>query len=462
MNILCISNDDSFIPSNPGHGVTVSLISEEVLFGVLKEKPDAVIIKTGIIENDENILKEIRRNPQLCLVPVFVAKTVSSYYDFVHDGIFTTYPEIIKKIDKIHERVLNLNYKDMMESQDYRLLAFLYSRNTDLLPLKNPLFPKIYIFPIAELLGDPDNDVFTWISRYSERGLLAPEKLIDRIRLCQKCEWSHLNFVDICPACQSLNIFKVPFIHCFTCGHVAPQEMFLSEGIIKCPNCLTKLRHIGSDYDRPMENYYCPDCNLSFIEPQIIAHCTNCGHKNNPDSLIPRFIHSYRLTSKGKSFAKIGGTEDVFALLDNLNYVHPNYFVQLLEWLMLLYKRYPEESFGIIGINIKNAIELTSSIGKHEVSKLIDSFAGRLRQLIRTTDITTRTSEYNLLILLPKTSSAGCDVLSERIMNLKELTKQPDGSMLEYKGITFTAQNDTLKGETAELLVARLATSMED
>ena len=462
MNIFCVSNDRTFISENTAQGATVSLVSEEVFFQGLKEKPDAIIIKTGSKKGDEEVLKKARKTPQLCLVPVFPAAPISEYFNFLHDGIFTTYAEILKKTEIICERVDHLNYQDMLESQDYRLLAYLYSRDADLVPFKNPLSPQIYRFPAAELLGDDEDDAFNWIEKITERGLLAPEKLIDRIRLCRKCEWSHLNFVDICPACQSLNIFKVPFIHCFTCGHVAPQEKFLSEEIMQCPKCRIKLRHIGSDYDRPMEEYYCPDCDQSFLEPQIIAHCTNCGHKNNTENLIPKFIHSYKLTAKGKSSAKVGGIEDIFALLDNLNYMHPKYFIMLLNWMMLLCKRYPGESFSLIGINVKNAIDLTASLGRHEALKLIESFAGRLRQLIRTTDITTRTSEHNLWILLPKTAAEGCAVLAERILNLKELTKQQDGVMLEYSTIDFTAPDNLLKAETAELLVARLATALED
>nr|WP_309294963.1 hypothetical protein [Aeromonas caviae] len=27
--------------------------------------------------------------------------------------------------------------------------------------------------------------------------------------------------------------------------------------MLLCPNCFSRLRHIGSDYDRPLENYRC-------------------------------------------------------------------------------------------------------------------------------------------------------------------------------------------------------------
>ncbi|MDR3629440.1 MAG: hypothetical protein P4L42_03810 [Desulfocapsaceae bacterium] len=462
MNILYIAQDNADIDEHPGPGLSVSAVSEENLFNRLQERPDALIVGGDTERQTEERIKGIRRNPRLCLTPIFLKTALPAYFDSVHDGIFTTYPDLVQKAEEINGRVRDMNHKDMMESQDYTLLAFLYSRNADLLPYKSPLSPQVYLFPLVEALGDPPQEIFRWITGLVERGLLAPERLVDRIRLCQKCEWSHLNYVDICPACQSLNILRVPFIHCFTCGHVAPQDKFLTEGSMQCPNCRTKLRHIGSDYDRPMENYSCLECSQSFVDPQIIAHCAHCDWKNNPEDLIQQVITTFRLTAKGKYSAKLGGIDDIYALLDNLNYVNPRHFMVMLDWLLLLCKRYPEDSFSIIGISIKNAIELTAGLGKHKVSTLVDTFARRLRELIRTTDITTRTSEHNLWLVLPKTSSAGCAVLAKKIMTLQDMTKQEDGSMLELKSITFTAPEDSNNAETAELLIARLTVFMEE
>ncbi len=462
MNIYYISNNDTIPPGNHDLGIDISLFSEKNYLDGRKAKPDAIIIGTGIERSTEEILQKIKRNQYLCLVPVFSTVELSIYFESLYDGLFTHYSELIYSAKRISGRISDLNLKDLGENQDYRLLAFLYSRDAALLPVRKSVSRQVYVYPVADVLGAPDTNSFDWISRLKDRGLIASEKLIDRIRLCPKCEWSHLNYVDICPACQGLNISRVPFLHCFTCGHVAPQEKFLIKGMLLCPNCQTRLRHIGSDYDRPMENYSCFDCDQSFVEPQIIADCMHCGNKNSPEDLVPCHIHSYKLTAKGVYAVKIGDIEDIYALFDNLNYVTPKYFTMLLDWFLGISQRYPEDAFSIIGISIKNAIELTASIGKNRVAKLIDTFAGRLRELIRTTDITTRSSDHNLWILLPKTPSAGCTVLARRIMNLREMTKQHDGSLLVIKQITYTAPDDYLQGETSELLIGRLTSALEE
>lgn len=442
-------------------GINIIEVNDADELESAKERPHAIIICKSIIQDSEEALRKIRQIKSMFIVPVFLTKSVSKYYNHAHEGIFTSWADILKKADEINHRISEMNLDQSSDSYDYRFLSYLYSRNASLEPFENPLTPQIYIYPVAELLSEPGTDIFTWVLRFSERALISAETLLDRIRLCPKCEWSHLNFVDICPSCQSLNIYKVPFIHCFTCGHVGPQEKFLAYGIMKCPSCQTKLRHIGSDYDRPMENYFCPDCSQSFIEPQIIAHCKNCGQKNDPADLVPRVIYSYKLSAKGINSARIGSIEDLYAILDNLNYVNPKYFLFLLDWMLGLTKRYPDDEFSMIGISFRNAVDLAAELGRQKVYRLIETFAERLRQLVRTTDITTRTSAHDLWIFLPRTPSSGCKVLSERIRSLQDLTVQKDGLKLEYNIITFTAPEESIKGETGELLLARLATSMD-
>ena len=40
----------------------------------------------------------------------------------------------------------------------------------------------------------------------------------------------------------------------------ARRRTFLSSGALACPKCTTRLRHIGADYDRPLENHTCNVC----------------------------------------------------------------------------------------------------------------------------------------------------------------------------------------------------------
>ena len=223
-----------------------------------------------------------------------------------------------------------------------------------------------------------------------------------------------------------------------------------------CPNCRSKLRHIGADYDRPMENYVCRDCGRSFVEPAVIARCLTCGAENDPDALVPREIHALRLAPRGRTAARTGSLEDIYALLDNLNYVRPHHFEALVDWLLALCRRHREERFSLLGIRLRNIETLTDQLGRHRVAELIDGFAVRLREAIRRTDLSTRSSQRNLWLLLPKTDCPACTLLFQRVSEIGDQTRQPEGPQLEFDLVTFNAPDEIMPGESARLLMARL------
>ncbi|WP_242510220.1 hypothetical protein [Halorhodospira halophila] len=100
----------------------------------------------------------------------------------------------------------------------------------------------------------------------------------------------------IAPECDSLEIRTEIGLHCFSCGHVAPQRRFQKNGMLKCPNCYVTLRHIGEDYDRPLENQVCDHCQHMFMEGRVQARCMACGQVHEPNSLEPCGVYRYRLS----------------------------------------------------------------------------------------------------------------------------------------------------------------------
>jgi GGDEF domain-containing protein len=205
-----------------------------------------------------------------------------------------------------------------------------------------------------------------------------------------------------------------------------------------------------------MDNYLCRDCGQSCVEPHVVAQCLGCGTRNEPDKLIPEDIHALRLSERGRAAARTGSLEDIYALLDNLNYVRTPYFESLVDWLHGLCRRYNEELFSLLGIRLKNIETLTDRLGRHRTAELIDAFAVRLRESIRLTDLTTRSSKRNLWILLPKTGAVGRDILKSRIVELKAHTRQAEDVALDFDIAAYTAPDDMLPDEPARLTMARI------
>ena len=95
----------------------------------------------------------------------------------------------------------------------------------------------------------------------------------------------------------------------FTASPVATvddQDSFMQQGTLRCPKCVTTLRHIGVDYDRPLEKYRCLSCNARFIEATVLARCYECGQSSKPDDLVMTPIHEYRIGKLTHHIAREG------------------------------------------------------------------------------------------------------------------------------------------------------------
>jgi hypothetical protein len=415
------------------------------------------MVDTRDVQRAEATVQALRTDPATCLLPVFLARDLGPRLGELCDGIPSDHQDRNAHLQRVRHRMQKLAPDVERQGQDFRLLAFLYCRPEELLaPIEDWQHRAIYTYPLAEAMADEGRRAGAWLKQLVERRYLEPERLVGRVRHCPACEACHHNYVDICPHCTSMAIESKPFLHCFTCGHVAPEEAFIKEGLLACPHCRARLRHIGADYDRPMDNYLCRDCGQSCVEPHVVAQCLGCGTRNEPDKLIPEDIHALRLSERGRAAARTGSLEDIYALLDNLNYVRTPYFESLVDWLHGLCRRYNEELFSLLGIRLKNIETLTDRLGRHRTAELIDAFAVRLRESIRLTDLTTRSSKRNLWILLPKTGAVGRDILKSRIVELKAHTRQAEDVALDFDIAAYTAPDDMLPDEPARLTMARI------
>ncbi|WP_213698331.1 diguanylate cyclase [Acetomicrobium sp.] len=400
----------------------------------------------------------IRSNPSSCAKPLFTTSALPEKIALLCDGEISSMEEAVKKASQILNRLNEANQDALKESPDFRLMAYLYARpSMQIKPLLEPFTPHAYRYPLASCLSEDPAMGEEWLGFLKQKGLLEFGDLIDRIRLCPRCETSHLNYIDICPNCSSLDIVRKEFIHCFTCGRVGPVEDFLLEDHLRCPFCHTRLRHLGEDYDHPMESHSCNDCGHRFIDPDVVVDCFNCRTRSDTDELIIKNIYGFKITNKGKTAARVGTMEDVYSIFDSLNYMAPPYFSKLMNWLLDLHKRYPQDNFSVVGIYISNLPDIALKLGREKTLRLANEIARRLRQLIRGTDVSTRTSINNLWLLLPKTDKAGANVLAERIKNLSSLIDIDYEGTLEFKIALFSTPDDLMDADDAERILARLS-----
>ena len=305
-------------------------------------------------------------------------------------------------------RSLNLSFADDMRL-DERVLYFLYERdNAELVPQCSLTHRMLYHYPVVEALARRGEEADECLSTLVRRKLLEPSRLIDRTRHCRACASAHIHYVDVCPHCSSLQIRKELALHCFTCGHVAPERDFhVDEGMLVCPQCSTVLRHIGVDYDRPLTQYACGNCHHVFVETTVQARCLECAAVSEPNALDVREIATLRLSSHGRAALRTGQLEESFAALDTANYVEPAYFRRILNWALAVSTRHKEMRFALMLIEFTNALDLIERLGAARLYLLLDEFARRLHEFLRSSDITTRTQEEKLWIFLPFSDPQG-------------------------------------------------------
>ena len=316
-----------------------------------------------------------------------------------------------------------------------------------------------YHYPLLEALEDDESpNAFAWLQLMTQQGWLEEGELVDRVRLCVGCGSGRLNYVDVCPECQTLEIARQPSLHCFTCGHVGAQEHFLKDGLLLCPNCLSRLRHIGSDYDRPLENYRCRSCQAFFVDAAVEARCLDCGERHAPDKLRVREVRHFRLAEAGRLRCRQGfntspADNDQFG---RLNPMSRRSFHELLEWQLQLVRRHKRPPFALLGVRFVNLLEALERLGEMRGHALIDGLVERLQEAVRETDRCCRLSEEVLWLLMPHTDAAGLEVVKKRLAKGTERLANDADSHVEMRQVGFVAPEELVDQEDAALLLARL------
>jgi len=457
-------------------------------------KAPSIILLDGLKPGDINGLKEtfhvlyhLRRPAAFYAAPVYFAKSMGNLDAFA-DGIGSTWQEIYPHAKEILAKIGSADAKKTADNPDLRLLAFLYCRGDSfaLAPLALAASPWIYEYPVALLVGDcfdaiaqqtfcfgaiADKFAFKgtlkssaeWLADLCAQGFLTANELVDRIRLCPYCQTGNLNYIDSCPICGSIDFAKKKMIHCFTCGHVAPDENFKNGMMYVCPRCNAALRHIGSDYDRPVESHLCNTCGQRFIDPDVKAECLHCRKKSAPQDLLIRQLYNYSLSAKGKRAVVTGNMDFAFSLFDANRNVIPAYFYQATDWFLQMKTRYSDEDFSLLCIKLEGLEIVENLVGITRLRKLIDEIAIRIRELVRVTDITTSTGANTFWLLLPRTNKEGGELLASRIAKLADLVSLENGEHITIRALCFSIPVEYAKrGPVAELLISEYEASTEN
>jgi GGDEF domain-containing protein len=417
---------------------------------------DAIVLQPSSAREEQDWLTALRRDPRMALRPIYAPALGEADVAALLDGAPGSPEQLRRGIEEIDARLAALPARELVDDEE-RLLAYLYTRPARLIePLPDWRSSQLYRYPLLDALDRTGQRATAWAQSLKRRGLIERVRLVDRVRQCMSCASSHLNYVDECPACGDLDIGETIFLHCHTCGHVAPQEAFLSAEGLSCGKCQARLRHIGVDYDRALETCCCLSCGARFSEAQVSARCLDCGRKQSTTDLAEHCIESFRLSDRGERAARTGNVGDLLSLIDDANCAHPALFAYTLEWLLNLRLRHKEVAFGVVCIRLANIRELIDVVSRARAAQLIDSFATRLRELVRSTDLLMRSDERHCWLLLPQTDAPGVRTIAARIRALPALSTLPREMRLELGLNVVVSAELGPEQRNAKLLMAEM------
>lgn len=375
-----------------------------------QEKWDAIILSDDLVQNflqNDYVLSALRQHENFCLTPIFTAEKTP--LTDLCDGYCQNESQVLTKIADIKARLGKLVTRPQDAKSQF--LAYVYSRAPfDIIPGTDWHASTYYYYPLADLFITDNLRTPSFLNELSEKNWLTKNKSLRAQFICTHCESAHLSFTERCPECHHEDIQSNPFLHCFSCGLIAPETEFLEQGRFKCPKCKSLLRHIGEEYDRPLESGECMHCHEYYQEPELWVRCMLCEKDYSPERLAKsnrRIYHVSKTNAMNILEVYFMANLNIF---DDIHYMESSFFMALVDWLFSLSQRYSDDAFSLVGFSLK----LTP-----ETIPFLHEFAEQLKKILRETDILTRMMEDEIWLLLPKTNEDGLKSVLSRINKAK-------------------------------------------
>ncbi|MCV6624024.1 MAG: diguanylate cyclase [Cellvibrionaceae bacterium] len=451
-----VAKDDVTAPLEAIEGIECMNIMEHDIHSFLdktKEKMGGEIdllllnLSDSSLAQQDHILWQIRSS-KLDIpaeIPIYCLNE-GPLSNYLADGSLEPSAKLYAQLERFYERQAQL-LKQQSNSPLDRFLAYAWPReNFQLTPRWQLQEYSSYQYPLLACLGVQEEQKV--LAKWQQADILSEAGLIDRVRQCPRCDSEHLNYVDICPRCKSIDINSSVSLHCFTCGHVGEQGEFQLDTALRCPTCLTQLRHIGVDYDRPLERFHCASCDHRFIEGQVVASCHN-GHRQRPDELKERRLYQYVLGPAAEQIASVGRIFDNRALQWGEDTSIEN-FSWLLRWSNASAQRHQHQHL-LLFLNWEGVAEAITQWGEDRAMAQIAELQERLHSVIRQTDVFAQIDADKAVILLCHTSIKWLDQIAAKLASIEAAN---DDSILKLQVRNFPLPSQDLPENTQQWLLA--------
>lgn len=304
------------------------------------------------------------------------------------------------------------------ERRELDFLRFVHTRDLEeLVPHIGASFDTAFHLPVAEsLLELPALEAWETLEELREKGIFEGP-LEERVFLCRTCGGSRILLREVCPKCQVPSLVTEQTIHHFPCAHVGPRESFEQEGRLVCPKCQGELRHIGVDYDRPEAEQRCERCGEHWLEGTVQGRCLGCDARFTPEEA--RLIDLRRLRATPLLHK---AAESRWSPLSTVSRILSRSLASMDAATFEILRAHTERvcrRYGRPASRIRVRIEASNGEGEPAARgswrSRLAAIAGKIRELIRSTDAVTVGDHDTVEILLTETALEGARIVAGRI-----------------------------------------------
>lgn len=323
-----------------------------------------------------------------------------------------TFKEACAHIFSIHEALHSFpTIPDNMDRAGLTALALAHSRACRIEGVLDFTERNMISYPL--LAGIPDQR--TTLKNLAAANLLK-RHFFERTQCCMHCGSARLVAREVCQACESSDIQEATLVHHYSCGHQGVKSTFKDGGNLSCPKCDKELNHFGVDYDTPGHVFLCSSCGETSAEPEVSFACTDCHKNTRGDDARTREWHHFELTMTGRaalleSRLPVTGLEALVGDLSNRR--SPRDLGMLIDMQQRVSGRYAR-AYSLLLVKVDMVDEESMPTSAATLAKLQKTIVDLLLETMRETDFLAILDEA-LVVLLPETPHANCQVLVERL-----------------------------------------------
>jgi diguanylate cyclase (GGDEF)-like protein len=319
-----------------------------------------------------------------------------------------------------------------------------------------------YNYPeVCAILECKPGDELEVLEFLADTGCLSRE-VFDKVDLCPFCLHGSLRLRRLCPYCRSSLIMKKEILHHFRCGWVGIEEEASHGTDLVCPKCRKLLRHIGVDYERAAQSYYCTTCHKIFTEPLEELLSLPCGRHIPKDGTMIQPVFTYAVTPIGARAANKQSLDGIPAqrgiVEREFNLYTREYMDTRLAELVNRYLRY-RAGFSAALISVDQFSQWIADKGHVAASDLVRLLASVLKGETRDVDLPGLYDDHTFILLLPQTSDIGAAAFARRYLDRTANIEDPN--LEEAPIVSIAVAGCPEDGEDAKSITSVLTERLE-